>query len=93
MPLLRLTKIFRKEYERKAMETKDHVVERKLDEVLLMLLKGLPLPPSLRDHKLVGNLARCRECHIQPDLLLIYEPTREVIILHRLCSHREMFRN
>ena len=44
-----------------------------LDEIVTTLQKGEPLPAKNKDHALTGNYAGCRECHIQPDWLLIYE--------------------
>ncbi len=41
-------------------------------EVLYLLLMRQPLPSEYRDHKLTGNLKDFRECHIKPDLLLVY---------------------
>lgn len=44
----------------------------KLDNVVEKLLNDEPLEPKYRDHPLVGNFVNFRECHIQPDWLLIY---------------------
>ena len=41
-------------------------------EIIITLTKGLPLAPKYKDHKLVGNHMGTRECHIEPDWLLIY---------------------
>ena len=43
-----------------------------LDEVVTTLQKGESLPAKNKDHALTGNYTGCRECHIQPDWLLIY---------------------
>lgn len=43
-----------------------------LDEVVEKLLDNIPLEPKYRDHQLKGEYADFRECHIQPDWLLIY---------------------
>ena len=70
---------------------------RKLDNLLLPLLESLaadkPLSASNRDHSLSGDWADHRECHVKPDLLLIYwksEP--ETLQLVRLGSHSDLFR-
>ena len=42
-------------------------------DVVEMLQKDIPLPPEFKDHPLVGNWLGKRECHIEPDWLLIYE--------------------
>lgn len=44
-----------------------------------------------RDHVLSGNWAAVRECHIKPDLLLIYEKPEGLLRLIRLGSHSELF--
>lgn len=55
------------------------------------LIHGTPLPESFRDHALGGNWSGFRECHIRPDLLLIYEPDNQIVQLVRLGSHAELF--
>lgn len=44
----------------------------KLEETLRLLCAGQALPEAMRDHQLVGNYRGHRECHIEPDWLLIY---------------------
>lgn len=62
-----------------------------LIEVLYCLTKNEPLPAKYRDHALTGNLKGCRDCHVKPDLVLIYRITDEVLELIRLNSHSEVF--
>ena len=50
-------------------------------DVVEMLQNDIPLPPELKDHPLVGNWIGKRECHIEPDWLLIYEKTDSVLLL------------
>lgn len=59
--------------------------------VLSHLLNGEPLPVKNCDHALKGNLSGFRECHIRPDLLLLYEELDNEIRLVRLGSHSELF--
>ena len=51
------------------------------------------LPQKNRDHSLTGNYTGCRECHIQPDWLLIYKIVRGTLILKliRTGSHSDLF--
>ena len=51
------------------------------------------LPESNKDHKLSGKYKGCRECHITPDWLLIYELTKEELILYltRTGTHSDLF--
>ena len=63
-----------------------------LPEVLKLLLVDEPLPEKNRDHALSGDWAGYRECHIKPDLLLIYrKPDADTLRLARFGSHSELF--
>lgn len=64
-----------------------------LNKILQQLADGIPLPEKNRDHALTGNYAGCRECHIQPDWLLIYEIAEDTLFLYltRTGSHSELF--
>lgn len=64
-----------------------------LNKVLQQLAEGIPLPEKNCDHALTGNYAGCRECHIQPDWLLIYEIAEDTLFLYltRTGSHNELF--
>lgn len=53
-----------------------------LKAVVDTLAMGLPLDEKYKDHKLIGNYQCCRECHITPDWLLIYEIAEDEIILY-----------
>jgi mRNA interferase YafQ len=63
----------------------------KLQRVILSLVHQEPLPPRLRDHALTGNWAGYRECHIEPDWLLIYEITGTELQLARTGTHSDLF--
>ena len=56
-----------------------------------MLASDEALPARLRDHALSGNWSGFRECHVRPDLLLIYEKPQGTLRLIRLGSHSELF--
>ncbi len=62
-----------------------------LSSVLERLVRGEPLPPALRDHPLKGRWKSFRDCHLKPDLVLIYQRSEETIRLVRLGSHSELF--
>jgi mRNA interferase YafQ len=63
-----------------------------LVRVLSLLANDEVLEPRHRDHDLVGDWAGYRECHIKPDLLLIYrEMDADTLRLARLGSHSELF--
>ena len=67
--------------------------ENKLKKVIELLANGEPLPQKYKDHNLTGNYADCRECHIEPDWLLIYEIIEDDLILYltRTGSHSDLF--
>jgi mRNA interferase YafQ len=64
----------------------------KLDGILNRLIEELPLDPSNRDHALTGNWIPRRECHIEPDWLLIYKIDGNRIIFERTGTHSDLFR-
>ena len=57
------------------------------------LANGQPLEEKYRDHDLSGDYKGCRECHVEPDWLLIYEIDNGVLVLmlYRVGSHSELF--
>lgn len=65
----------------------------KLYAVIENLAEGKVLEAKYRDHSLSGNYRSCRECHIEPDWLLIYEIIDDVLVLmlNRTGSHSELF--
>ena len=64
-----------------------------LDEIVTTLQNGKVLPEKNKDHALTGNYVGCRECHIQPDWLLIYEISNKELILYltRTGTHSDLF--
>ena len=63
----------------------------KLRSVITLLIEELPLAERLRDHSLVGNWRGRRECHIEPDWLLIYKLEDDEIIFERTGTHADLF--
>lgn len=64
-----------------------------LTTVIKKLAAGEPLPSKHKDHSLIGNYAGCRECHITPDWLLIYEIEESTLFLYltRTGTHSDLF--
>lgn len=64
-----------------------------LEVVVNLLASGENLPPKYKDHSLSGNFIGCRECHITPDWLLIYEIDNEELYLYltRTGTHSDLF--
>ena len=71
---------------------KKHKNMSKLQVVIELLVDEKTLDPRYKDHRLIGNWAKHRECHIEPDWLLIYRITDNNLYLERTGSHAELFR-
>ncbi len=82
------TKSFKKDYKKLSNDDK-----LQLKSVIIKLSNGEKLPESYKDHKLLGNYLNCRECHIKPDLLLIYRIDNEILelALVRVGTHSMLF--
>lgn len=80
---------FKRDYkrEKKANPSLDAI----LTPVLNMLTSDAALPANLFDHPLKGEWKGFRDCHIKPDLVLIYAKSSGVLSLARLGSHSELF--
>lgn len=63
----------------------------KLRELLVLLVNGNPLPPRYKDHPLGGNWKHHRDCHIEPDRLLIYKIDGDDLYLIRTGTHSDLF--
>ncbi len=59
--------------------------------VIELLANDEPLPERFRDHPLKGDWKPSRDCHIRPDLILIYTKPPGELYLRRLASHAELF--
>ena len=67
---------------------------QKMTDVIKKLAAGETLPEANRHHALSGNFKGCRECHIEPDWLLIYEIEKDNLILYltRTGTHSDLFK-
>ncbi len=63
----------------------------KLKAVIDKLLNNQPLENKYKDHALIGNWKGYRDCHIEPDWLLIYKITENCLYLVRTGSHSDLF--
>lgn len=82
------TSKFKKDFQRVKAQNKALV---KLDEVMQTLEEEKTLAPKHKDHPLHNNWAGRRECHIEPDWLLIYKIEEQTITFERTGSHSELF--
>lgn len=60
--------------------------------VIRNLIEERPLDRKFRDHVLIGNFKDRRECHIEPDWLLVYRIEESTIIFERTGTHADLFR-
>ena len=85
-------------FKRDFKKIKTHPIHKKnldelLSDILELLLVDKALPTANRDHSLSGNWEGYRECHIKPDLLLIYrKPDPATLRLARIGSHSELLK-
>lgn len=81
---------FKKDYKR--IKKRGRNIE-KLKHVIELLASGQKLDQKYRDHELTGNYNNFRECHIEPDWLLIYQIENEelILILSRTGTHSDLF--
>ena len=84
---------FKRDYKRiKANPRYRKNLDSLLTDILKFLLADKALPERNLDHSLSGNWHGYRECHLKPDLLLIYnKPDQSTLRLARLGSHSELF--
>ncbi|HEY6619244.1 MAG TPA: type II toxin-antitoxin system YafQ family toxin [Steroidobacteraceae bacterium] len=85
------TKAFKKDYQRVSATPKHRDIENLLPAVLALLATDTPLPDKYVDHGLRGEWKDFRDCHVKPDLVLIYRKSgTDVLQLVRLGSHGEL---
>jgi mRNA interferase YafQ len=79
---------FKRDYKREAKGQHRTTIDADILPVLQALANDKPLEPPYRDHTLTGNWKDHRDCHIKPDLVLIYQkPDEHTLQLVRLGSH------
>lgn len=86
---LKTTTRFEKDYKKARKSGRDL---SRLKYVMTWIAKEEPLPPELRDHKLIGNYQGRRECHLARDWLLIYKIEDDTVIFERTGSHSELLK-
>ncbi|KLE05662.1 type II toxin-antitoxin system YafQ family toxin [Aliarcobacter butzleri] len=82
------TTSFKKDYKKLSQKNKNI-----LKEVIIKLANNEILEEKYKDHKLIGDYIGCRECHVKPDLLLIYRIDNQVLelALVRIGNHSDLF--
>jgi mRNA interferase YafQ len=83
---------FKRDYRRATVIPRYRDLDKRLVAVLELLVDDRPLPSRSRDHALSGDWSAYRDCHLWPDLVLIYgKPSPEVLRLVRPGSHSGLF--
>lgn len=84
------TRQFKKDFKKFKENKKVHI---KFQKVVSTLAKKEKLAEKYKDHQLKGKLKNCRECHLFPDILLVYEIENNLLVLSliRIGSHCEIF--
>jgi mRNA interferase YafQ len=88
---IRYTARFKRDYKREKSGRHSKIVDAALMNVVNLLAADMPLPRINVDHPLSGEWSDHRDCHIKPDLILIYrKPDDHYLDLVRLGSHSEL---
>jgi mRNA interferase YafQ len=91
MRTIKPTTRFRRDFKREKRGPHSNQLDALLAEVTDLLAADTRLPPRFRDHPLSGTWGDCRDCHIRPDLVLVYrKPDADILELVRLGSHSEL---
>ena len=91
MRTIEATRRFRRDFKRETKGPHGKKLDTLLSAVIDMPAADTPLPPRYRDHPLTGEWDDHRDCHVRPDLVLIYrKPDDDTLQLVRLGSHSEL---
>lgn len=86
-----LTTQFKRDYKKELKGKHKKYLDNNFEKLLEILANDEPIPLKHRDHALAGNWKDFRDCHLKPDLVLIYKKTEDnSLILVRLGSHSEL---
>ena len=89
MKVIFQTSQFKRDFKRIKKRGKDLV---KIKDIVRALADGVALDERHRDHALSGKWSGSRDCHIEPDWILIYRVDEESLFLERTGSHSDLFR-
>jgi mRNA interferase YafQ len=88
---VRWTRQFKRDYRRERKGRHRNTIQRDLATVLGTLANDQPLEVQRHDHALAGSWSDCRDCHLRPDLVLIYRKRGpDTLELIRLGSHSQL---
>lgn len=88
---IKYTSQFKRDYKREKAGQHKSSLDNDLTAAIELIASDIPLTHRYRDHPLSGEWKDCRDCHLKPDLILIYKkPDRKSLVLIRLGSHSEL---
>jgi len=91
MRTIKYTSRFKRDYRREQSGKHGKKLDSLLSPIINLLVEDKPLALNAVDHPLIGTLNDCRDCHVKPDLILIYRKTDDNSLeLVRLGSHSEL---
>jgi len=96
MRKIEITSAFKRDFKRESKGRHRAILDTELKRIIATLANDDPLPEKYRDHMLTGNWKNYRDCHVRPDLVLIYRymnadgETPHRLVLTRLGSHSEL---
>lgn len=92
MRTIEWTSAFKRDFKRIASAPRHRDIDEVLPAITALLAGNQPLPEKYRDHALGGSWKGHRECHLKPDLLLIYKlPDDRTLRLTRMGTHSNLF--
>ncbi|MDR0947069.1 MAG: type II toxin-antitoxin system YafQ family toxin [Ruminococcus sp.] len=85
------SKLYRKNFKKTLNRDKSYFCLNEFDSVLSLLKSGAAIPEKYRDHKLEGDMRGFRSLHIKPDWLLVYKTDNELVYLHNIGTHSDIY--
>jgi mRNA interferase YafQ len=79
-------------FKKEAKKIKDESVFTELETVVTLLIENLPLPEKYKLHPLKGNYKNYMECHLKPNVLLIFRIAKTELYLYRIGSHSNLLK-
>ena len=91
MRSVRQATAFKRDFRRESKGEYRYVLKEEFWDIVAALASDIPLADRYRDHMLSGEWKGCGECHVRPNLLLVYLKDDNALHLLRLGSHSELF--
>ncbi len=82
---------YSKKFKKHFKKIDDNEIKDELKNIISKLANSEPLEVKYKEHALKGNYKNFRECHLAPDMLLIYKIENNILYCYRLGSHSELF--